>query len=82
MARRSRPPVYRGKALGGKRPSNGRKNWQKQNLAAVMHFRRQPEEEALLTEDNAEHTYVYEALMESGDFFVTENNEYILFNPQ
>ncbi len=81
MARRSRPPVYRGKALGGKRPSNGRKNWQKQNLAAIMHFRRQPEEEVALIVDNAEHTYVYEAITGSGDIMLTGEGDILIFNP-
>jgi hypothetical protein len=81
MARRSRPPMYRGKSLAGKRPTNGRKNWQKQKLATVLHFRRQPEEEVALIEANAQHTYVIEALTESGAFFLTEAGEQLLFTP-
>ncbi len=77
--RRSRPPVYRGKNIVRAKPANGRKHWKKQKLASILHFRRQPEEEVALIEDNYMHTYVLEALMEDGAFFRTEDNAQIIF---
>ncbi|MCP4800224.1 MAG: hypothetical protein GY893_09800 [bacterium] len=46
-----------------------------------MHFRRQPEEEVALIVDNAEHTYVYEAITGSGDIMLTGEGDILIFNP-
>lgn len=77
--RRSRPAVYRGKPIARGFKSSGRKHWKKQKLASIMHFRRQPEEEVALIDDNYIHTYVLEAQMENGDWFRTEDNAQIIF---
>jgi len=79
MTRRSRPPVYRGKNIARGFKRDGRKHWKKQRLAAILHFRRQPEEEVDLIDTNYMHTYVLEAQMENGDWFRTEDNAQILF---
>ena len=63
---RSRPAVYRGKSP---------LKWTKQKLLSDLHFRRQPEEEVALLQinNNADHTYVYELIMEDGAFILTED---------
>jgi len=82
MTRRSRPPVYRGKNIARGFKRDGRKHWQKQRLAAILHFRRQPEEEISLADDNKEETYVYELVLEDNSLLITEDGNFnFLYNP-
>lgn len=70
---RSRPAVYRGKSP---------LKWTKQKTLCDLHFRRQPEEEVSILDSNntADHTYVYELLMENGAFILTEDGASIYSN--
>ncbi len=48
-------------------------HWRKQKALAVLHFRRQVEEEVSLLVDNAPHTYVYELITQGGDIVISED---------
>lgn len=79
--RRSRPPQYRGKSIGGKPASNGRKNWRKQKLLGILHFRGQTEEELIapaFASLTTEWEFVTEDSIQGSDvtstFLFTEDN--------
>ncbi len=56
--------------------------WYKQKQLSILHFRRQPEEEINLVDDNKEHTYVYELVLEDDTLLLTEDGNYnFLFKP-
>jgi hypothetical protein len=47
--------------------------WRKQKALSVRAFRRLPEEEIALVEDNVDHTFVYELLMEDNSIILSED---------